>query len=44
MEFFLRVASLTFEACVLAELERNKNKDDDGIVSKCPSVTQACRL
>ncbi|XP_060791146.1 ras-related protein Rab-34 isoform X2 [Neoarius graeffei] len=31
MEFFLRVASLTFEACVLAELERNKNKDDDGI-------------
>ncbi|XP_053095983.1 ras-related protein Rab-34 isoform X2 [Pangasianodon hypophthalmus] len=31
-EFFLRVASLTFEARVLAELERNNNKQLDGIV------------
>lgn len=41
-EFFLRVAALTFEARVLAELERNNNKQVDGIVSKCPSVNQAC--
>ncbi|XP_058271506.1 ras-related protein Rab-34 isoform X2 [Hemibagrus wyckioides] len=31
-DFFLRVASLTFEARVLAELERNNNKQADGIV------------
>ncbi|XP_053504298.1 ras-related protein Rab-34 [Ictalurus furcatus] len=31
-DFFLRVASLTFEARVLAELERNNNKQVDGIV------------
>ncbi|KAI5096664.1 ras-related protein Rab-34 isoform X1 [Silurus meridionalis] len=31
-EFFLRVASLTFEARVLAELERNYNKQVDGII------------
>ncbi|GAA6105627.1 ras-related protein Rab-34 isoform X1 [Tachysurus ichikawai] len=31
-DFFFRVASLTFEARVLAELERNNNKQSDGIV------------
>lgn len=34
-EFFFRVAALTFEARVLAELERNNNKQVDGIVRKC---------
>ncbi|KAM9451742.1 ras-related protein Rab-34 isoform 2-T2 [Clarias gariepinus] len=31
-EFFFRVAALTFEARVIAELERNNNKHMDGIV------------
>uniref|UniRef100_A0A673IF57 RAB34, member RAS oncogene family b n=1 Tax=Sinocyclocheilus rhinocerous TaxID=307959 RepID=A0A673IF57_9TELE len=33
-DFFLRVASLTFEATVLSELERNKSRQGRDIVSK----------
>lgn len=33
-DFFLRVASLTFEATVLSELERNNSRQASDIVSK----------
>uniref|UniRef100_A0A9J7XJR7 RAB34, member RAS oncogene family b n=1 Tax=Cyprinus carpio carpio TaxID=630221 RepID=A0A9J7XJR7_CYPCA len=41
-DFFLRVASLTFEATVLSELERNNSRQASDIVSKLFHYIKIC--